>query len=492
MGQNNNGSTTLTINRAHFIGIGGIGMSALARYFLSKNWYVSGSDLSHSSITNELKKEGVRIFIGHHHGLIRTNRPITKIIYSQAIPTSNIELRTAKKLGIPCQSYPKAIGELTKKYKTIAIAGAHGKSTTTAMIALILIEAGLDPTVIIGTKLKEFSSQVIARSRGRRSNLAVTGSPYFSRNDSYGVNFRKGNSDWLILEADEFGGAFWYYSPAVAVITNIDREHLDFYKNFTNVKKSFQKFISQIKPGGALILNKDYYSLIRTNKRITNNKKVILYSLKQKEKTAVRSVLKIPGEHNVSNALAAYSIGRYLSIPRKTILRALGKYRGAWRRMEFRGNLNIKLSTKPFIINAGIYDDYAHHPTEIKATLAAFKQKYPQNPLICVFQPHQEERLKLLFKSFIGSFKAADRVIILPTYQVAGRETRIMNNELRIGYDLSEKLAKKIGATYLSNPKDLKKIIVKTLNNSSFVLHNSVIVMMGAGNIIEYTDLLLK
>lgn len=491
-------------------------MSALARYFLSERWQVSGSDLSPSAITDELKKEGARIFIGRHHSHIRANEPITKIIYTQAIPSSNIELRTAKRLGILCQSYPEAIGELTRKYKTIAVAGAHGKSTTTAMLSLILIEAGFDPTVIVGTKLKEFRTKSMAETSENLGTSEVStecamptgrqGSASSGQKLNSGGNFYKGNSDWLVLEADEWRGAFWHYSPAVAVITNIDREHLDFYKNFVNVKKSFQKFISQIKPGGALILNKDYYSLIRTNESITNNKKVILYSLKQKGKTAVRSVLKIPGEHNVSNALAAYSIGRYLSIPRKTILCALGKYRGVWRRMEFRGNLKImnsklkRKNTKNIFHNSyfiiPVYDDYAHHPTEVKATLAAFKQKYPQNPLICVFQPHQEERLKLLYKSFLGAFKEADKVIILPIYKVVGRETRITNNELRIKDDLSEKLAKVIGATYIKNSeKDLMKAIQKaiSLRHSNIDSHNShyVLMMMGAGDINQLTERLI-
>ncbi len=412
-------------------------MSALARYFLSEGWQVSGSDISPSEITNALKKEGVKIFIGHQYSHIRTNRSITKIIYNQAITRDNPELAEAKKLGIPCQSYPEAVGELTKKYKTVAIAGAHGKSTTTGMVALTLIAAGFDPTVIIGTKLPQFKNK----------------------------NFRKGNSEWLVLEADEFGGAFWHYFPAVAVITNIDKEHLDFYKNFTNVKKSFTRFKKQC---GVVV------SAVKDKKILAN----------------IKNVLKVPGDHNLHNASCAYAIAKHLGIPHPTILRGLSKYTGAWRRMEYRGILMSK--SKGQMSKIVVYDDYAHHPTEIKATLAAFRQKWPKNALICVFQPHQEERLKRLFKEFIGAFKAADKVLILPTYKVAGRERGIRNQELGIKDGLAKKLAEKIDAVYLQNPKNLKKIIIKTIHDSRFMLHDSITVMMGAGNIVDYTDQLLS
>ncbi len=208
-----------TARRVHFVGIGGIGMSALARYFLSEKWQVSGSDLSPSDITRELQKEGVKFFAGHKAANIYPN--IQLIVYNNAIPENNQELHFARELGLACRTYPEVVGELTKTYKTIAIAGSHGKSTTTSMTALILIEAGLDPTVIVGTKLKEF------------------GPP------AGGKNFRKGKSGYLVLEADEWKAAFHHYSPFVATVTNVDAEHLDFYKTFANVKKSFEKFKSQ-------------------------------------------------------------------------------------------------------------------------------------------------------------------------------------------------------------------------------------------------------
>jgi UDP-N-acetylmuramate--alanine ligase len=449
--------------KVYFIGIGGIGISALARYFLSRGWKVSGSDISPSSITEELKKESVKIFIGHHHSHIRANEPITKIIYNQAISPDNPELMAAKKLGIPRQSYPEAVGELTRQYKTIAVAGAHGKSTTTALISLILIEAGLDPTVIIGTKLKEFG----------------------------GKNFRRGKSNWLILEADEWKGSFWHYSPALAVITNIDREHLDFYKTFAGVKRGFRKFIKNLLPGGALFINKKHSNILK-NIRMPHH--IVQFSSNQKIVSEIRKVLQIPGEHNVLNALAAYSVAKYLAIPEKTILRSLGKYRGAWRRMEYRGEYR-ELGIRNQV---GVFDDYAHHPAEIKAALTAFRQKWPKNTLICVFQPHQAERLKILFSGFKNAFKAADKVIILPIYAVAGRE-KLKNRKQKIeNRNLSKKLVKAIDAIYVDNPsKNLKSVlesIIRSSHHSHRGSHNShyIIVMMGAGDIVNYTDMLLS
>ncbi len=407
--------------RAHFIGIGGIGMSALARYFLSEGWRVSGSDLSPSPTTNELKKERVAIRTGKHSANILQKFSPTLVVYNQAIPETNPELTAAKKMGLAVRSYPEMVGELTKKYKTIAIAGAHGKSTTTAMTALILIEAGFDPTVIIGTKLKQLG----------------------------GKNFRKGKNAWLVLEADEFGGAFLNYSPYAATITNIDKEHLDFYKNFANVRKTFEKFKERCQ-------------------------RVVIAPNDAKLTAEIRRVLQVPGEHNVKNALNAYALASYLGIPKQMILRALAKYSGAWRRMDYRGKLGKAL----------VFDDYAHHPTEIKATLAAFRQKWPKNALICVFQPHQADRLRRLFSDFKGAFKAADRVLILPEYKVAGREERFDKK-----YNAAA-LARAAGAVYVADPdKDLKNLLKKVGLDQS---PSPIIVMMGAGDIVNYTSKLIS
>lgn len=423
------------------IGIGGIGISALARYFLSEGWQVSGSDLSPSDTTKELRNEGVRVFIGHRPSNIKND--VTLVVYNQAIPANNPELKKAKQFSIPTKSYPEAVGELTKRYKTIAVAGAHGKSTTTALVSLILIAAGFDPTVIVGTKLKEFG----------------------------GKNFRKGKGDWLVLEADEWKASFLNYFPTLAIVTNIDKEHLDFYKNFTNVKKAFEKFKRQCG-------------------------KVLTSETDPKILAEIKKVLQIPGQHNLYDASCAYAVAKYLGISKTVTLKALGQYSGAWRRMELRGTM--ELYPKPSTLNPQVYDDYAHHPTEIKATLKAFREwprplhrrgspfgkKAAENSLICVFQAHQAQRLKLLFNDFKTAFKDADKVLILPTYEVAGREEKFDKK-----YN-AEALAKAIGALYVENvQKNLKKIL--TLITSRYTL-NPIVVMMGAGDIVNLTNLLIQ
>ena len=472
------------LNSVHFIGIGGIGISALARWFLTQKWAISGSDIAPSDLLQELKKLGVKVKIGHKKAYLSPKTAL--VIYNQAIPANNPELLAAKKLGIPVLSYPQALGRLSRKYKTIAIAGAHGKSTVTALASLVLTRAGFDPTVIIGTKLKEFG----------------------------GTNFRNGKGDWLIIEADEFHESFLNYSPALTVITNIDKEHLDYYKNFANVKKAFLKFIGNVKTGGTAILNKDdknLYNLKRQITKIAENKKLNLfwYSLKNPASHRIKKVLKIPGKHNLSNAMAVHMLSRSLGIKEKTILKAFRSYRGAWRRMEYKGKFKIQNSKFKILV----YDDYAHHPTEIKATLSAFKEKYPKSKIICVFQPHQAERLRLLFKDFVKAFNDADYLILLPIYRVAGRDKvykqftpleisrskRLPPSRQRresgsltgfTSQKLAEAIAKKRkNVFYLPSPKNLKQVL-NQLPITNYKLP-TVIVMMGAGDIVNYTKLLL-
>ncbi|MEK7553478.1 MAG: UDP-N-acetylmuramate--L-alanine ligase [Patescibacteria group bacterium] len=462
----------------HFIGIGGIGVSALARYFLSKNYKVSGSDASRSEITDQFKKEGVDILIGHKPSNISksASRRIDSIIHSAAVKKDNPEIKKAEEFGIPLKSYAQALGELTRQYKTIAVSGAHGKSTTTAMLSLVLIKAGFDPTVIIGTKLKEFG----------------------------GKNFRSGKSKLLVIEADEYSGAFLNYSPFSAIITNIDREHLDYYKNLAEIKNVFLKFIGNIQHDGILILNKDdknLYSLRDKIKKIAkkNKLKVYWHSIFPRQSALslrMSASLNVPGEHNISNATAVYFLSKSLGIKENIILKALSEYRGAWRRMEYRGNLKLRIK-KSIIHNSKfiipIYDDYAHHPTEIKATLAGIRSKWPKSAIICVFQPHQEKRLKSLFKEFTGAFDDADALILLDIFKVKGREeTKQSVDSLK----LAEAIKKRkfpVNVLYLKNPKNLKKEIKNIiLNSKSHILNSSIIIiMMGAGDIYHHTKRLL-
>jgi UDP-N-acetylmuramate--alanine ligase len=390
--------------KIHFIGIGGIGVSALARYYLAKKQTVTGSDLASSEITQALQKDGAKIYIGQNV----FPKDADLIIYS---PAARI-----KKTKNPALSYPEALGQLTKKYFTIAVSGTHGKTTTTAMLALILIKAGFDPTVIIGTKLKEFGN----------------------------TNFRMGKSRYLLIEADEHFASFLNYWPKAIAITNIEADHLDFYKNLKNIKIAFAKFISHLPEGGILVDGK---------------------SVNKSELLKVKKILKVPGNHNAYDALVALAMARALKIPDKISLAALAGYKGAWRRFEI-------IKTKPFVA----ISDYGHNPQKALATLQAAREKYPKKKIWCVYQPHQYERTYFLFKDFIKAFRQApiDRLIITDIYDVAGRESGQIKQKVN-----AQKLVKAIGKNSVSYL--LKDEIVPYLKKE--VRAGQVLIIMGAGDI---------
>ena len=433
--------------KINFIGIGGIGVSALAGYYMTKGHKVSGSDLASSEITDALKNKGAKIIIGPHSPRTVLGE-VDLVIYSPAIPANNPEFKTANKLGIKCRSYPQALGELTKQHFTIAVSGTHGKSTTTAMIALILIKAGLDPTVIIGTKLKEFGDS----------------------------NYRIGKSKFLIIEADEHMASFLNYWPKIIVLTNIEADHLDYYKNLNNILKAFKKYIFHLPKNGVLVVNKDDKNI----RQIINDRKLIIfYSLKQAEVKKLKKILKIPGEHNIYNALAALTVARSLKIPDKISFKALSEYKSAWRRFEI-------IQTKPFVL----ISDYGHNPTKAMAGMKTAKEKYPKKKIWCVYQPHQYQRTYYLFKNFVKVFREAlrqglrrkplvDNLIITDIFDVAGREEKETKKKIN-----SQKLVKAINQSsviYLP-----KKEIVDYLKRN--VKNGEVVIIMGAGDIYKLVD----
>ncbi len=440
----------------HFIGIGGIGVSALAKYYLKKGNNISGSDLVCSEITDALKKQGAKIFIGRHKA---ENLPKNAdlVIYSPAVQPDNPEFEKARKLKIvncklKIKSYPEALGELTKQYFTIAVTGTHGKSTTSSMLALLLVKAGLDPTVIVGTKVKEFTPP------------------------AGGSNCRLGKSQYLVIEADEHFASFLNYWPKIIVLTAIEADHLDYYKNFKNYISAFKKFISRLPKDGILILNKDDKNSVKLKTQSAKLQfKTKNYTLKQPEAKKLKKILKVPGEHNISNALAVLTVARILKVPDKTGFKALSGYKGSWRRFD----------TKQLTINnkrLTVINDYGHHPTEIRVTLKAVREKYEKKKIWCVYQPHQYQRTHYLFKNFIKAFEMAinkrwtDQLIITDVYDVAGREEKKLKEKAN-----SHKLIKAInkeGAIYL--PKE--KIINYLINN---LKGGEIIIIMGAGDIYE-------
>ncbi|KKU06222.1 MAG: UDP-N-acetylmuramate-L-alanine ligase [Parcubacteria group bacterium GW2011_GWA2_45_30] len=420
----------------HFIGIGGIGMSALAKYYLSQGAAISGSDLASSEITDELGKMDVKIIIGTHK---KSNLPkdVNRVIYTAATPKSNSELKEAVKRRIKRQNYAEAIGELTKQYKTITVSGAHGKSTTTALAALVLEEGHRDPTVIIGTKVKEFGNS----------------------------NFRRGYGPNLVLEADEWNKSFLEYSPWIAIVTNIDAEHLDTYKNKKNVERAFAEFLAKVPGEGKIIANADDETLKLVTEKF--GKKVIWYSLDDAEAGIVHKTIRLPGKHNISNALAALKLGRFLGIRETHILQALSQFNGTWRRFEFKGIKN----------GANIYLDYGHHPREIRATIQAARERFPLRRVWCVYQPHQYQRLAYLWDDFIGAFDMADRVVLVPVYDVAGRETQNAKTKVN-SKKLAAELKKRGKDTEYSDSFAAAQNFIE-----SGIRQGDVVLVMGAGDI---------
>ena len=441
--------------KIHFIGIGGIGVSALAQYYLQKGHEVSGSDLAQSEITDALAKQGIKIIIGNNAGNISTDFDL--VIYSPAVQANNSEFVAAKTHSIKLQSYPKALGQLTKEYYTVAVAGSHGKSTTTAMTALILIRAGLDPTVIVGTKLKEFGDS----------------------------NFRAGNSKYLVIEACEYDSSFAQYFPKITVVTNIDKEHLDYFKTFGNVIRAFKSFILKLSADGFLVANKDDRQLqkvINHKFQITNKFKILKYGLKQKESTRLKKILKIPGKHNISNALAALSVARILGVKDSVSFASLAEYKGSWRRFEVReGSIDGNPSTRLKARKITVISDYGHHPTEVLATLQAAREKYNSKKIWCIFQPHQHQRTHYLFLDFVKLFRKIpiDNVIITDIYDVAGREEEKINKNTS-----SELLVKKIARKNVSymTLSDAEKFVKENIKSAQ------VLIIMGAGDIYKLAD----
>ena len=425
--------------KVHFIGVGGIGVSALARYYLMEGWDVSGSDIAESEITGDLKKSGVKFYQGI--GSLKKIMPDV-VIYSPAVQDGNSELKEARKLGIKAMSYPEALGQIAKNYYTIAVAGAHGKSTTTAMIALALMKAGFDPTVVVGTKVREFGNS----------------------------NFRHGRSKYLVIEACEYDRSFLNYWPQMIILTNIEVDHLECYKNLGNLIAVFREFVGHLPQGGVLIVNADDANVAKMLSRKAR-KNVILkkYSLTEPEAARLKKILRVPGIHNVSNALAASAAAGLLKISPAKTRTALANFRGVWRRFD--EEVATVAGKKITIVS-----DYGHHPTQIKTTLEGARAKWPRRRIICVFQPHQAYRTFLLFDDFVRTLKnvPVDDLVVTDIYQVAGRE------DARITKRVSAKrLVVAVGKPSVSYVPSTG--LVNYLRRS--VRSGDVLMLMGAGDI---------
>lgn len=470
--------------RIHFIGIGGIGVSALAKYYLEKGHTITGSDLVESELTQDLKSKGANIKIGPHKA---ENIPpvVDLIIHSPAVNRENLELQHARSLlafqpitsrwksyGKPKQqlqilTYPQALGELTKEYYTIAVSGTHGKSTTTAMIALLLIEAGFDPTVIVGTKVKELDPTL---SSGTNCRVGQE-------------TFRIENRPVLVMEADEHFASFLNYAPDIIVLTSIEPDHLDYYKNLRNIIKAFKQYTLLLPKQGIIIANKDdknTATVIKGTKHIVQQYASTWEAAKQ-----LRSILKVPGEYNVANAHAALTLARALRIPDRTSFKALSKFQGTWRRFE------VFELRKP--VRYTLVSDYGHHPTEVRVTVHAARFKWPQAKIWLVFQPHQYQRTFYFYRDFIAmlSLLPVEKIIIPDIYDVAGREETEIREQVS-----SEKLVKQVlrrkgrehaqDILYIPTLQEIKTYLEKNLTGGE------VVMVMGAGDIYGLTLELTK
>lgn len=423
------------VKKVHFIGIGGIGVSAIARMLLLEGKEVSGSDQSASLVTDELAKLGAKIFIGQKAENVLPNTEL--IIYTIAIPADNPERVAGEHLNIPAITYPEALGQISKSKTTVAVAGTHGKTTTTAMIAQIALAAKLEPTVVVGS--------------------------FMLNDDGSKTNFVAGQGDLLIAEACEYKRSFLNLSPKIVVINNIDEDHLDYYKDLADIQSAFIELVEKIPSDGFLICDTSLPNLAPV---ITSAKcQVINYQ----EEGSEGLNLMVPGEYNVSNARAALGAARVLGVNPLIALGALNSFRGTWRRFEFKGELKGAL----------IYDDYAHHPTEITVTLRAARDKFPERRLVVIFQPHLYSRTKLLLSDFAESLQLADQVLLAPIY--AAREAPDPTISSHI-------LAQAIGPK-AQNFDHFNEIVAYLKSN---LTPNDLILTVGAGNICEVADLLLQ
>lgn len=444
----------------HMIGIGGISMSGLAEILMNKNVKITGSDCTESEITKRLSEMGAIISLGHSASNISGQ---DLVVYTAAISQDNPELMEAKRQGIPTIERSELLGAIMDQYEnSIAISGTHGKTTTTSMISSIALEAGLDPTIHVGGFL-----------------------------DIIGGNTRVGESQYFIAEACEYKNSFLHFRPSIAIILNIDADHLDFFKDIDDIRKSFEAFISNVRPSGGVVLNIDDPQVRNLSKVLTrpyatfgitspNADWSCEYTFKDgyanldvyyKKAFWANIKLPVPGMHNISNALAAIATCHSLGIQKNSIVSGLEKFKNPHRRLEDKG----------MFYGIRVMDDYAHHPTEIQASLNAARI-LTTNKLFCVFQPHTYTRTYELLDDFSKSFAQADTVIVTDIYAAREKDTGIINSRM-----LSDRINMITGnSVYISEFDDIIKYL--TENASS----GDLIITMGAGNINKLSHQLVK
>jgi UDP-N-acetylmuramate--alanine ligase len=445
----------------HFVGIGGIGMSGIAELLLNLGYRVSGSDISLSDITRRLERLGGKIFKGHREEQIQK---ADVVVVSSAVGADNPEVVAAHRASIPVIPRAEMLAELMRLKYSVAVAGAHGKTSTTSIVAAVLGKGGLDPTVVIGGKLK-----------------------------SIGSNALLGRGDFIVAEADESDGSFLKISPTIAVVTNIDREHLDFYRDLDHIKDVFLSFIGRIPFYGLAVLcldNEPIQSLIpRIQKRFTTYGMSTQADFKARDVVfeGLRSTfavdhlgtplgkisLNLPGIHNVYNSLASIAVGLELDIPFDVIKSALQTAEGVQRRLEIKGEKR----------GITVVDDYGHHPTEIKATLQAARECWPDKRIAVVFQPHRYTRTRALFEDFTRAFYQSDLLVVLPIYAAGEKKIEGVKS-----IDLFEEIRRHghKDVVYMDGLEAAVSHLEKILKA------NDILLTLGAGDVWKVGEMLLE
>jgi len=439
------------VRHVHFVGVGGIGMSGLAEILRTLRFDVSGSDLKEGETTRRLARLGVRIDVGHRAQNIEG---ADVVVYSSAIQTGNPELQQARRVGVPVVSRAEMLAELMRVKYGVAIAGSHGKTTTTSLVATILSAAGFDPTVVVG---------------GRMAAL--------------GSNARLGEGDLLVAEADESDGSFLRLTPTIAVVTNIDPEHLDHYGTHEKLKEAFVEFVEKVPFYGLAVLCLDHPDVQLMLPRV--QRRHVTYGLSPQADYSARQVeyagtsvrffayrrgeplgefnLRMPGIHNVLNALAAIAVGDELAVPIDVIKESLAQFHGVARRFTVVGEIE----------GVALVDDYGHHPAEIRATLAAARRAY-HGRVIAVFQPHRYTRTQNLFDEFARAFNDCDELLVVPVYAAGERP---------IDGVTAEGLAEAIAIHGHHNVRYFDDLTVVAETLAGDLRPGDVIVALGAGDV---------
>lgn len=401
--------------KIHFIGIGGVSMSGIAEILLTNGYKVSGSDRDASELTHNLKEKGAEIYIGHSNANINN---VNLIVYTAAIPSDNPELLKAKELNIPTMDRAEFLGHVMNGHKyNVAVAGTHGKTTTTSMISHICLSANLDPTILVGGNL-----------------------------DAISGNVRVGQSEYFITEACEYKASFLKFYPFIGIILNIEADHLDFYKDIDDIQQTFVKFAHIIPENGYLIANGDDPRCLEVctqancniitfgfnngdvrAKNVVFNNGSPTFDVYYKANLLFNLTLNVPGDHNILNALASIATSIALDVNPLLVKDGLYSFHGTHRRFELKGKTN----------GVTVIDDYAHHPTEIKAALSAAK-KFPHNRIFCVFQPHTYSRTITLFDEFSDSFFQTDTLLLADIYAAREKDSGIITSDI-LGNKIREK-----------------------------------------------------